>query len=147
MSSPKACQQPRLRRVEIPSQLDMGLRVLEAIVLELEFAGFESRQIGRIELAFTEALVNAIRHGNQDDPLKLVMIEYEIRFHEFHLSIQDEGAGFAPHDVDDPTLDENVLRPGGRGLLLIKSLGQQIEFNPRGNRIAMRFSREGRRAA
>lgn len=147
MPSPKTCRRPGLRRVEIPSDLAMGMQILEAIVLELQLAGFETRQIGRIELAFTESLINAIRHGNQDDPQKLVLIEYEIGINDFRLSIEDEGQGFNPQDVDDPTSPDNILRPGGRGLLLIQSLGHQVEFNTPGNRIAIRFLKETRRAA
>lgn len=146
MTLTKTTRRP-LRWVEIPSNISTGMQVLEAIVLELQFAGFDSWQIGRIELAFTEALVNAIRHGNREDPDKLVLIEYGIDGNEFHLVIEDEGAGFDPQDVDDPTLPEHILRPGGRGLLLIQSFGRDVEFNPRGNRIAIRFTNEARRAA
>src|SRR5947207_13349646 len=96
VSPAKICRKPRLRRVEIPTDLSIGMQVREAIVLELKLAGFDTRQIGRIELAFTEALVNAIRHGNHEDPQKLVLIEYEIDINEFRLSIEDEGTGFNP---------------------------------------------------
>lgn len=135
------------RWVEIPNDVSSGMRVLEAVVLELGLAGFESRQIGVIELAYTEALVNAIRHGNQDDPQKTVLIEYGIGSDQFWLAIEDEGDGFLPSDVDDPTQPENMLRPGGRGLLLIRSLVESVEFSARGNRITMSLSRQARNAA
>lgn len=135
------------RWVEIASDLSAGLEVLAAIALELELAGFESYQIRIIELAFTEALINAIRHGNQDDPRKLVIIEYGIAMDQFRLVIEDEGQGFDPSLLDDPTSAENINRPGGRGLLLIQSLVETVEFNERGNRITMSLSRRARRAA
>jgi len=140
-------QLPGNRWVEIPNDEFQGLKVLEAIVLELQLAGYESRQIGLVELAYTEALTNAIRHGNQDDPKKIVIIEYRIDPDEFQLAIEDEGGGFDPQEVDDPTQPEHLLRCGGRGLLLIRSLVEAVEFSPRGNRITIRLSRQTRSAA
>ena len=135
------------RWVEIPNDVSNGMQVLEAIVLELRLAGYESRQIGQVELAYTEALTNAVRHGNQDDPQKIVIIEYRIDQSEFRLAIEDEGQGFDPRDIDDPTQPEHLVRPGGRGLLLIRSLVETVEFSPRGNRIVIRLSRKIRSAA
>ena len=143
----KLKSKPEFRWVEIPSDVSIGLQVLETIVLELQMTGFELRQIRRIELAFTEALINAIRHGNGDDPDKLVLIEYGFDGPDFYLAIEDEGAGFNPRDVEDPTGPEQILRPGGRGLLLMQSLVQRVEFNSKGNRIALRLTREVLRAA
>ncbi len=133
--------------MEIPSDVSQGMKVLEVIVLELCLAGYESRQIGQFELAYTEALTNAVRHGNQDDPRKVVLIEYGIDSNGFRLAIEDEGHGFDPQDVDDPTQPEHLIRPGGRGLLLIRSLVETVEFSPRGNRITFRLSRQIRSAA
>lgn len=133
--------EPGTRWVEIPNDVGSGMRVLEAIVLELSLAGFERRQIGLIELAFTEALTNAVRHGNQDDPQKMVLIQYGIDDFGFELAIQDEGSGFDPGAVEDPTEHENLSRPGGRGLLLIRSLMVDVRFNDRGNQITMRLPR------
>lgn len=129
------------RWVEIHNDLTLGLKVLEAIVLELELAQFEPRQIRRIELAYTEALANAVRHGNEDDPSKMVLIEYGLSWNHFYLSIEDEGSGFDRTDVNDPTSDENILRPGGRGLLLIRSLVTEVQFNSQGNRIMLTMER------
>jgi serine/threonine-protein kinase RsbW len=134
------------RWVEIPNEASQGMLVLESVVLELQLAGFPSRTIRLFEVAFTEALINAIRHGNQDDCQKMVIIEYVISAGQIELSIEDEGAGFDPAGVDDPTLPEHQSRPGGRGLLLIRSLVESVEYNSRGNRITIRVG-GGQRAA
>jgi serine/threonine-protein kinase RsbW len=130
------------RWIEISSDLDFGMHALEGLVCELQWAGFDCRQIKVIELAFTEALVNAVHHGNQDDPSKLILIEYSIDVRGLQLAIEDEGEGFDFADVEDPTVPTNIHRPGGRGLLLIRSLMEGVEFNKRGNRIVMRAPRK-----
>ena len=135
------------RWVEIHNDVSLGLKVLEAIVLELELAQFEPRQIRRIELAYTEALLNAVRHGNEDDPGKMVLIEYGLSWNRFSLSIEDEGCGFNSSELDDPTEEENILRPGGRGLLLIRSLVSDVRFNSQGNRITLTMEKRASSAA
>jgi serine/threonine-protein kinase RsbW len=135
------------RWVDIASEFAAGIKVLEAIALELRLSGFDDRQVGLAELAFTEALINAIRHGNQDDPNKRLVIEYSVGEIGFQLSIEDEGTGFTPAEVDDPTTPENLVRSGGRGLMLIRSFAHRVEFNPRGNRITIGLARTTSRAA
>ena len=80
-----------------------------------------------------------MRHGNQDDPHKVVRIQFRIDFVGLWLSIEDEGHGFRPDQIADPRLPENLDRPGGRGLLLMKSLMSHVEFNARGNHIVLRL--------
>ena len=118
-----------------------GVRVRELLVSEMDQAGFSQRQIRDVELAFTEALVNALRHGNQDDPHNVVRIQYRIDAAGLWLRIEDEGGGFQLDQVGDLTLPENLDRPGGRGLLLMKSLMSHIELNARGNQVVMRLLR------
>lgn len=127
------------QRDEIVNDTFSGMQILEALVSELDRAGFDQRRIRDAELAFTEALVNAVRHGNQDDPHKVVRIRYRIDFVGLWLSIEDEGHGFQPDQIADPRLPENLDRPGGRGLLLMKSLMNHVEFNARGNHVVLRL--------
>lgn len=136
-----------IHRLRIPSDVSHGLRILDDLSSELTNAGFERRQIWSIELAFTEALVNAVRHGNQDDDRKSVVIEYQILAEGLRLAIEDEGPGFCPDDLDDPTQQEHLLRPGGRGLLLIRSLMAEVRLDGRGNRIVMWQSKQSRAVA
>lgn len=135
-----------LRAESFPTQRDesindttAGMRILQSLVAELDRAGFTPHRVRDVEVAFTEALVNAIRHGNQGDSRKWVRIQYQIDTAGLWLSIEDQGQGFQPDQVADPTLTENLDRPGGRGLLLMKSLMSHVEFNSRGNHVVLRL--------
>ena len=78
------------------------------------------------------------RHGNGNDPARRVRVECSLDGVEFTIQIEDEGEGFVDQDVPDPTLAENLSRPCGRGLLLMRSLMSGVEFNELGNRVTLR---------
>jgi serine/threonine-protein kinase RsbW len=90
-----------------------------------------------IRLALEEALVNAIKHGNQMDPAKKVKISYRLLADRFEVAISDEGTGFNPNDVPDPTAAENLERPCGRGLMLMRHYMSEVHYNDRGNAVIM----------
>ena len=90
-----------------------------------------------IRLALEEALVNAIKHGNQMDPAKKVRISYRLLADRFEVAISDEGNGFNPNDVPDPTAAENLERPCGRGLMLMRHYMSAVAYNDRGNSVSM----------
>jgi serine/threonine-protein kinase RsbW len=117
----------------IPSDTAAGHDVQERIVGLLEQRGYPMRDIFSVRLALEEALVNAIKHGNGLDPSKSVRVHCDIQTDRVYVEIEDEGQGFAPEDVPDPTLDENIERPSGRGLMLIRSFMNRVDFNDRGN--------------
>jgi serine/threonine-protein kinase RsbW len=121
----------------IPSDTSAGHEVQERIVGLLEQRGYPPRDVFSVRLALEEALVNAIKHGNGLDPDKSVRIHCDIQDDRFFVEIEDEGPGFSPEEVPDPTLDENIERPSGRGLMLIRSFMTHVAFNDRGNRIRM----------
>jgi serine/threonine-protein kinase RsbW len=97
----------------------------------------DDRDIFSIRLALEEALVNAIKHGNQLDRSKKVHIQCEIKSDCFQIGIADEGPGFDPEDVPDPLSDENLERPCGRGLFLIRHYMTDVTYHPPGNRLTM----------
>jgi len=80
-------------------------------------------------VATTEAVNNAIIHGNALNPEKPVLIDVQTGSNEAIIVIQDNGHGFDPESVPDPRLPENILREGGRGVFLIKHLADSVEFN------------------
>ena len=94
-------------------------------------AHFDERDLFSVELALEEALVNAIKHGNQLQPEKKVRVAYSVSSERFDILIEDEGEGFCPDDVPDPTLPENLARPCGRGLLLIRSFMTSVDYQGR----------------
>ncbi len=98
---------------------------------------FSDRDMFHIELALEEALVNAIKHGNQLDTEKKVFVKYSVTPERFDIRIEDEGAGFNPGEVPDPTAFENIERPCGRGLYMIRSFMNDVTYHGRGNVVTM----------
>lgn len=101
-----------------------------------------------VRLALEESLVNAFRHGHRNLPADTpVRVEFAVDDQRVELSIEDQGPGFRPDDVPDPTLDENLERPTGRGLLLMRAYMARVEYIGRGNRVEMTYLRPPPRAA
>ena len=118
-------------------------RVQDAIEHALKANHFTDHDIFGIKLALEEALVNAIKHGNQMDRSKKVHVSYQVVPERFDVLITDEGPGFDPEDVPDPTAVENLERPCGRGLMLMKHYMSEVAFKGRGNTVAMSKLRNG----
>ena len=104
------------------------------------------RDVFCIKLALEEALVNAIKHGNQFDRSKKVRVSYRLLTDRFEVAVSDDGPGFDPSDVPDPTAAENIERPCGRGLMLMRHYMSEVAYNPRGNGVTMcRVFRNGKK--
>lgn len=127
----------------IPSELGEVRRIQSDIKEALASAHFDEKDLFSVELALEEALVNAIKHGNQLHPEKKVRVQYSVSPERFDITIEDEGEGFCPDDVPDPTLPENLSRPCGRGLLLIRSFMTSVDYRGRGNIVVMSKLRNG----
>jgi len=125
------------REFVIPSDPNEARRVQDDIERALQALHYDEREIFSIKLALEEALVNAIKHGNQMDRSKKVYIEYAITAERFDIHIKDEGTGFDPEEVPDPMAVENLERPCGRGLFLMRHYMTEVNFLPPGNRLAM----------
>lgn len=121
----------------IPSKTEAGHAIMDGILLQLKDYEWEQKDIFAIHLSFEEALVNAIRHGNQSDNRLGVMVHLEISPERFLARIQDEGPGFNPEDIPDPTLDDFLERPCGRGVKLMRSFMTSVSFNPKGNVVTL----------
>lgn len=127
--------------VAIPSNSAAAREVQERIVSALERLEYSAREVFGVRLALEEAIVNAMKHGNGMDPSKQVVISCAITRGQVRVAIEDEGEGFRPDDVPDPTLEENLDKPGGRGLMLMRAYAR-VEYNSRGNRVVLETSRE-----
>ncbi|MEN6385097.1 MAG: ATP-binding protein [Phycisphaerales bacterium] len=99
--------------------------------------GYSDDDIFAMHLSMEEAIVNAVKHGNRADCDKNVTIEYDLTPDKIIITITDEGGGFEPANVDDPRSGENIYKTSGRGVLLIKSYMDSIEYNQSGNAITM----------
>ncbi len=125
----------------IPSDTTEGLRVQGRILDLIAENGFSERDVFGIRLSLEEAIVNAIKHGNKYDTSKVVRIAWKIHDGELFVEIEDQGAGFDPADVPDPTAPENLDRPSGRGLMLMRNFMDGVMYSERGNFVAMRKRR------
>ena len=123
--------------IQIPSETAAGQDVQERIIGILEAMQYTDRDIFGVRLALEEALVNAIKHGNQMDPRKSVRISVRINSEKARIEIEDQGTGFTLSEVPDPTADENLERPCGRGIMLMRAFMNLIEYNEVGNRVVL----------
>ncbi len=128
---------PLARDLVIPNDLSAARQLQGEIEEALHSIHFNDSEVFAIKMAVAEALVNAIKHGNQMDPEKSVRVRYEIRSDRFEVDITDQGPGFDPEDVPDPTAPENLERPCGRGLLLMRHYMTKVSFADKGSTISM----------
>jgi len=129
-------------QVIIPSDPVRARQVQEDVEHALKANQFADKDVFGIRLALEEAMVNAIKHGNQLDASKRVHIKYHITPGRFEIQIKDEGPGFNPEEIPDPMAPENLERECGRGLLLMKHYMTEVKFHPPGNIVSMVKLRE-----
>jgi serine/threonine-protein kinase RsbW len=125
------------KRTSLPSRAGAHLPYLREILGKLEELGWEGHDLFGIEMALEESLSNAIRHGNRYDESKHVLIDCKASTQRFWIRIEDEGPGFRLEGVPDCTANENLERPGGRGIALITAFMTHVEFNQCGNCVTM----------
>ena len=107
------------------------------IVGELEARGFSEETRFSIKLAMEEAVVNAMKHGNNFDETKSVVLRYGFEGETFYLVVRDEGAGFDFHDLPDPTDEQHLTLPYGRGIMLMNAYMDEVSYNAKGNEVTL----------
>jgi serine/threonine-protein kinase RsbW len=133
--------------VVISSDPTEARRVQDEIEKLLRSHQVTERDLFSVRLAVEEALINAIKHGNRMDPAKKIAITYLLEKERFEVRITDEGAGFDPNEVPDPTAAENLERCCGRGLMLMRHYMNEVVFNSRGNSVLLsRILRNGQKS-
>ena len=121
----------------IKSDFMQGREVQSRILEDIEKHGFDSQAVFAVKLALEEALINAIKHGNRMDPAKHVHVEAKIDSKQAEITIEDEGPGFKRTDVPDPTAEENLCKCSGRGILLMESYMNSVQYSKDGRRVKM----------
>ncbi len=125
--------------IEIPS-LPENIRIIESFIDNAkEKYQLDDDIYGNIMIAVTEAVNNAIRHGNKDNPSKNVAISLSLEDGLIKFKIEDEGDGFDFHQLPDPTSPENISKTGGRGIFLMKNLSDEVDFKEKGKVVELIF--------
>ena len=124
-------------RATIASDFVAGRDVQDRILADLQRHGFSTDTTFAIRIALEEAMVNAIKHGNGLDPAKKVHIESRVTPKRAEITIEDEGPGFDRSSIPDPTNDDNIERPSGRGILLIEAYMDDVQWSRGGRRLRM----------
>jgi len=129
-----------IQYLELPSKIE-SLSKIELLIDEIcQTFKINEDSYGNILIALTEAVNNAITHGNQLDPSKKVNLEYETTKNQLSFTIKDEGDGFNYDGIPDPTLPENIEKINGRGVFLMKSLADEVEFEENGALVKLKFN-------
>jgi serine/threonine-protein kinase RsbW len=122
----------------VPSDLGYVGEAVELVATQCRDAPLSPRRLQfNLRTALAEALANAIAYGNRHDPAKLVRVRVHVRHEAVEIHVTDDGDGFDPEDVDDPTLPENLERETGRGLFVLRRLVDQVSFNEKGNAVCL----------
>jgi serine/threonine-protein kinase RsbW len=127
------------RILKIESDLSKVNLVEREIDQATREAGISEDNYGKILVSVMEAVNNAIIHGNKSNPEKTVLIEIEKNGNELKVIVSDEGEGFVPERIPDPTVYENIEEENGRGVFLMRKLADEIKFNRKGNSVTMKF--------
>lgn len=131
----------------IHSDTELARQILEELLGQLGDRNWPEEDKFGVHLSVEEALMNAIKHGNQRDPEKFVFVECRLTDDLLYVQVEDQGEGFDPNDVPDPTLDENLELPSGRGLMLMKTFMSLVEYSEKGNRVTMEKKRSAGEAS
>ncbi|MEQ8907107.1 ATP-binding protein [Ekhidna sp.] len=126
-------------QIQIPS-LPENIRIVESFIDNAKDQYQLNDDIyGNIMIAVTESVNNAIVHGNKSDSKKNVHLQLALEQSLIKFIIEDEGSGFDYHDLPDPTLPENLSKPGGRGIFLMKNLCDEVSFKNDGRIAELSF--------
>lgn len=127
------------KKIKIESSSE-NLRVVENAIDETTtILGISQDSYGKILVSTMEAVNNAILHGNHSDPKKIVEIVISYKTNELKIKVADEGPGFRPENIPDPTIPENIEALNGRGVYLMSHLADKIKYNKKGNSVTITF--------
>jgi len=121
----------------IPSDTRHARAVLQEVLDQLAGDAWDDGDVFSVHMAAEEALVNAVKHGNQSNIDKTIHICCQISSQMVQISITDQGSGFNPEAIPDPTSPENLCREGGRGVKLMQSFMSRVQFNDLGNQVML----------
>lgn len=127
------------KKLVIKSDVSELRKVEEFLINIFNEYNLEYKYFNKTYLCISEAVINAIKHGNKNDLNKQVSIIAECNNEEIDIQIEDEGDGFDINNVNNPTLKENINKESGRGIFIIKNLSDKIEYNEKGNQVQLKM--------
>lgn len=129
-----------MHKLEFSSQPE-NIAIIERLIDEIRDNNtFDDECYGDVLIAMTEAVNNAIVHGNKLQDGKTVVVEYELQARNLFFKITDQGPGFDFENVPDPTSPENIEKPNGRGVFLMRSLADKCIFDDDGRIVELTFN-------
>ena len=126
-----------------PSDMNTAHSLIDTVMSELRKSAWTSKEQFAINFALEEAFANAVQHGNNSDPNKSVRFSCSLTDSLVKFRVEDEGEGFDPDTVPDPTDAEHIMIASGRGVLLIKGFVSRVQWNDKGNVLEFEKDREG----
>lgn len=123
--------------LELPSDLTLMNSVLEYLLGRVEKLGMVEVEQSNLFVALDEAFVNAVKHGNRNNPEKLLRVTGELSAREAIFTVEDEGDGFDVREIPDPTDPANLFKSSGRGVLLIYNIMDEVEYSQGGAKLRM----------
>jgi serine/threonine-protein kinase RsbW len=130
-----------IEQVKLPSDFASLVEVENLIDKVCADLGVQEDAYGNVLIAVTEAVNNAIQHGNEENSNLFVDVAVGDKETEFCFRIKDEGLGFDFNSLPDPTAPENLLKESGRGIFLMRNLADEVEFDGEGNSVNIYFSK------
>jgi serine/threonine-protein kinase RsbW len=126
-------------RIEVPA-LSENIRMIESFIDNAKDKFHLNDDIyGNIMIAVTEAVNNAIKHGSKNDSSKSVQLSLSLDDSTIKFRVEDDGPGFNYDNLPDPTSPENLEKPGGRGIFLMKHLSDEVDFKDGGRVVELSF--------
>ncbi len=116
-------------------------RLIEHVLELARRHGFEDGSLFAIRLALEEAITNAFEHGHEHIQDETILVEYRVDPNAVDIAVQDRGPGFNPDKLPDPTAIENISKPSGRGVMLMRAYMTEVRFNAPGNRVRLIYRR------
>jgi len=126
-----------VKRMVIPSNLKAAREAEDKLLAAVCRCGFKEASTFAVKLALEEGLNNAIKHGNGYDASKTIEISFDVDEKHATITITDQGEGFDPGILPDPTADENLEKPCGRGIMLMRAYMDEVCYNERGNQVRL----------
>ncbi len=125
--------------VVLPSDYQSLIDVEKIVGVVCDEFGVQEDAFGNVLIAVSEAVNNAIQHGNKNNPEAKVEIKVANQDDTFCIQVKDQGPGFSYQDLPDPTAPENLLKDSGRGVFLMKNLADEVEFQNTGSTVNLYF--------